>query len=112
MIHRIQLLPGQTLRDFSRHPHYSHATTIVAFSVSHACKIANLQIFTNQTLDRDSQITAFAFFHVRVPVSDPFTDFMTGKLSERHARQDRRIFAMMYFGITALIVLAIVNLFI
>jgi predicted nucleic acid-binding Zn ribbon protein len=45
-------------------------------------------------------------------VSDPFTDFMTGKLSERHAKQDRRIFAMMYFGITALIVLAIVTLFI
>jgi len=43
-------------------------------------------------------------------VSDPFTDFMTGKLSERHARQDRRIYAMMYLGITALIVLAIVNL--
>jgi len=37
---------------------------------------------------------------------------MTGKLSERHARQDRRIFAMIYFGITALIVLAVVNLFI
>jgi hypothetical protein len=37
---------------------------------------------------------------------------MTGKLSERHARQDRRIFAMMYCGITALIVLAIVSLFI
>jgi predicted nucleic acid-binding Zn ribbon protein len=35
---------------------------------------------------------------------------MTGKLSERHAKQDRRIFAMMYFGITALIVLAIVTL--
>ena len=45
-------------------------------------------------------------------MSDPFTDFMTGKLSERHARQDRRVYAMMYFGITALIVLAIVNLFI
>jgi len=45
-------------------------------------------------------------------VSDPFTDFMTGKLSERHARQDRRIFALMYLGITALIVLALVNLFI
>ena len=43
-------------------------------------------------------------------MSDPFTDFMTGKLSERHARQDRRIYAMMYLGITALIVLAIVNL--
>jgi predicted nucleic acid-binding Zn ribbon protein len=37
---------------------------------------------------------------------------MTGKLSERHARQDRRIFAMMYLGITALIVLAIASLFI
>jgi len=37
---------------------------------------------------------------------------MTGKLSERHARQDRRVFAMMYFGITALLVLAIVNLFV
>jgi predicted nucleic acid-binding Zn ribbon protein len=37
---------------------------------------------------------------------------MTGKLSERHAKQDRRIFAMMYFGITALILLAIVTLFI
>jgi hypothetical protein len=36
---------------------------------------------------------------------------MTGKLSERHARQDRRIYAMMYFGITVLIVLAIVKLF-
>lgn len=45
-------------------------------------------------------------------MSDPFTDFMTGKLSERHAKQDRRIFAMMYFGITALILLAIVTLFI
>jgi hypothetical protein len=37
---------------------------------------------------------------------------MTGKLSERHARQDRRIFAMMYFAITALIMLAVANLFI
>jgi len=37
---------------------------------------------------------------------------MTGKLSERHARQDRRIFAMMYFAITALIAMAIVSLFI
>jgi predicted nucleic acid-binding Zn ribbon protein len=37
---------------------------------------------------------------------------MTGKLSERHAKQDRRIFAMIYVGIAALIVLAIVNLFI
>jgi hypothetical protein len=66
---------------------------------------------TISTLDGDSQITAFAFFHVRAPVSDPFTDFMTGKLSERHARQDRRIYAMMYFGITVLIVLAIIKLF-
>lgn len=64
------------------------------------------------TLDGDSQITAFASFHVRVPVSDPFTDFMTGKLSERHAKQDQRIFAMMYLGIVALIVLAIVSLLI
>ena len=45
-------------------------------------------------------------------MSDPFADFMTGKLSERHAKQDRRIFAMMYFGIMALIVLAIISLFI
>jgi hypothetical protein len=73
---------------------------------------AGRQNFTNWTLDRDSQITAFASFHARAPVSDPFTDFMTGKLSERHAKQDRRVFAMMYFGITALIVLAIVNLLI
>ncbi|MBN8989848.1 MAG: hypothetical protein J0H42_16470 [Rhizobiales bacterium] len=45
-------------------------------------------------------------------MSDPFADFMTGKLSERHARQDRRIYGMMYFGITVLMVLAIVNLLI
>ena len=45
-------------------------------------------------------------------MQDPFTDFMTGKLSERHAKQDRRIFGMMYVGIAALTVLVIVNLFI
>lgn len=45
-------------------------------------------------------------------MSDPFADFMTGKLSERHARQDRRIYGMMYVGITALTVLAIINLLI
>jgi len=45
-------------------------------------------------------------------VQDRFADFMTGKLSERHAAQDRRIYGMMYVGIAALIVLALVNLFI
>jgi len=85
---------------------------LTLFSVRRGCRIASLTNLYKWTLDRDSQITAFAFFHVRVPVSDPFADFMTGKLSERHAKQDRRIFAMMYFGITALIVLAIVKFFI
>ena len=27
-------------------------------------------------------------------MSDPFTDFMTGQLSERHAAEDRRVFAL------------------
>lgn len=64
------------------------------------------------TLDGESQITPFAFIDTRAAVTDPFTDFMTGKLSERYAKEDRRIYAMMYFGITALIVLALVNLII
>ena len=51
-------------------------------------------------------------FHTEGAVQDPFTDFMTGKLSERHAKQDRRIYGMMYVGIAALTVLVIVNLFI
>lgn len=45
-------------------------------------------------------------------MSDPFTDFMTGKISERHAAQDRRIFGLMFLCVAALIVLAVANLFI
>lgn len=45
-------------------------------------------------------------------MSDPFTDFMTGKISERHAAQDRRIFGLMFLCIAALIVLAVANLLI
>jgi len=37
---------------------------------------------------------------------------MTGKLSERHAAQDRRIYGLMYLCIAALIALAVANLFI
>ena len=85
---------------------------IAAFSVGRDCKIASLQIFTNSTLDHDSQIRVCATITPRGAVQDPFTDFMTGKLSERHAAQDRRIFGMMYVGIAALTVLVIVNLFI
>jgi hypothetical protein len=64
------------------------------------------------TVDGESQIRICTVIPSERAVQDPFTDFMTGKLSERHAKQDRRIYAMMYFGITSLIVLALVNLFI
>jgi hypothetical protein len=43
-------------------------------------------------------------------MSDPFTDFMTGQLSKRHAAEDRRGFRLIYFTLTALIVLAVVKL--
>lgn len=45
-------------------------------------------------------------------MQDPFTDFMTGKISERHAKQDRRLFGLMYLCIAALMVLAVAKLFI
>ena len=64
------------------------------------------------TLDRESQIRTCTALLQRATVQDPFTDFMTGKLSERHAAQDRRIYGMMYVGIAALIALVVVNLFI
>jgi hypothetical protein len=45
-------------------------------------------------------------------VSDPFTDFMTGQLSERHAAEDRRVFRFVYLGLAGFVVLALANLLI
>lgn len=45
-------------------------------------------------------------------VSDPFADFMTGQLSERHAAEDRRVFRFVYVGLAGLVALAFANLFI
>lgn len=64
------------------------------------------------TLDRESQIRTCTALVQRATVQDPFTDFMTGKISERHAKQDRRLFGLMYLCIAALIVLAVAKLFI
>jgi hypothetical protein len=64
------------------------------------------------TLDRESQIRTCTALLQRATVQDPFTDFMTGKISERHAKQDRRLFGLMYLCIAALMVLAVAKLFI
>ncbi|MBR1154192.1 hypothetical protein [Bradyrhizobium sp. JYMT SZCCT0428] len=64
------------------------------------------------TLDGESQIRTCTALLQRATVQDPFTDFMTGKISERHAKQDRRLFGLMYLCIAALIVLAVAKLFI
>jgi hypothetical protein len=40
-------------------------------------------------------------------VLDPFTDFMTGKLSERQAAQNRLIYRFVCFGILALVALTL-----
>ncbi|CAN7370460.1 hypothetical protein LJR220_003298 [Bradyrhizobium sp. LjRoot220] len=45
-------------------------------------------------------------------MSDPFTDFMTGKLSNRRAAEDRRVFRLMYLALAGLIILAVAKLFI
>lgn len=45
-------------------------------------------------------------------VSDPFTDFMTGQLSERHAAENKRVFRFVYVGLAVFVVLAFANLFI
>ncbi|MGH6642518.1 MAG: hypothetical protein ACRED3_07450 [Bradyrhizobium sp.] len=75
-------------------------------------KSKSQDVLHHDAVDGESQIRICRIIPSERAVQDPFTDFMTGKLSERHAKQDRRIYAMMYFGIMALIVLAIVNLFI
>jgi hypothetical protein len=48
-----------------------------------------------------------AAFRVEAPLSDPFTDFMTGKLSERHAAQNRLIYRLVCIGIVALVALTL-----
>jgi hypothetical protein len=67
---------------------------------------------SQSTLDRESQIRTCTAIALERAVQDPFTDFMTGKISERHARQDRRIFGLTYLCIAILIVLAVVKLFV
>ncbi|WP_156438631.1 hypothetical protein [Bradyrhizobium valentinum] len=45
-------------------------------------------------------------------MSDPFTEFMTGQLSERHAAEDRRVLRFVYVGLAGFLALAFANLFI
>ena len=63
-------------------------------------------------LDRESQLRFDAAFARRTAVSDPFTEFMTGQLSERHAAEDRRVLRFVYVGLAGFLALAFANLFI